>query len=136
MGRSHTQLKVMGVLLAGIGLFVTTTPSAPDGSTLQASAARSTAAADPHAKVVARARLARVNARPHALAAGIDVLDGGGAHDRTTARATTATPSSGSSGTSRRSASSGRPTSRTASRTTSPTTRVPVTTTTTAPPSG
>src|SRR3954447_10625543 len=113
MGRSHTQLKVMGVLLAGIGLFVTTTPSAPDGSTLQASAARATAAADPHAKVVARARLARVNARPQAPAAGTDVLDGG-AHHRTTARPSTAKPSSGGSGASPRSASSGRPTSRTA----------------------
>src|SRR5260221_692950 len=40
MAERATQLKIMGALLAGIGLFVTTTPSAPGPDTLQASAAR------------------------------------------------------------------------------------------------
>ena len=42
MGSSHsTQLRVMGVLLAGIGLFVYTSPAPPDADTLAAASARS-----------------------------------------------------------------------------------------------
>jgi hypothetical protein len=93
MGDSKLQLKVMGVLLAGIGLFVTTTPSAPS-STLQASAARATAPASAAAR--ARAQVARTNARPTTSHASTDALDGGSAPDgttsRTTARSTTGAP--------------------------------------------
>src|SRR3954447_20024288 len=98
MAERSMQLKIMGALLAGIGLFVTTTPSAPSLDTLQASAARASRVADtPKAAAEARARLARANARPD-TSAGTDTLDGGsGPTSRTaartsTARATTKTP--------------------------------------------
>jgi hypothetical protein len=87
MAEHGMQLKIMGVLLVGIGLFVTTTPSAPGGSTLQASAARATRASDTAA--TARARLARSNARPGTRAAGTDALDGGRPVTRRTTRTTT-----------------------------------------------
>src|SRR6188472_598962 len=87
MAERGTQLKIMGVLLAGIGLFVTTTPSAPDAGTLQASAARASRVADgPTKDLTARARLARTNARPSSRTAGTDALDGGTGSGRTTAR--------------------------------------------------
>src|SRR5690349_4899348 len=96
MAERGTQLKIMGVLLAGIGLFVTTTPAAPDPGTLQASATRaSRPSATTHASVVARARVARTNARPGTRALGTDALDGGsrtGAASRTTARTSTKAP--------------------------------------------
>ena len=74
MAERGTQLKVMGVLLVGIGIFVSTTPAAPDASTLQASAARATRVAS-HTSA-ARARLARTSARP-TKTSGTDALDGG-----------------------------------------------------------
>jgi hypothetical protein len=76
MAERSVQLKVMGALLAGIGLFVTTTPAAPGGSTLQASAARATQVTN-QTTAAARARLARTSARPSTRAAGTDALDGG-----------------------------------------------------------
>src|SRR5215218_8876508 len=92
MAERSTQLKIMGALLAGIGLFVTTTPSAPAPDTLEASAARASRVADSSkAAAEARARLARANARPGTSAAGTDALDGGsGPTSRTSARTTAA----------------------------------------------
>jgi len=75
MAERGTQLKVMGVLLVGIGIFVSTTPAAPDASTLQASAARATRVTG-HTSATARARLARTSARP-TKTSGTDALDGG-----------------------------------------------------------
>jgi hypothetical protein len=93
MAERSTQLKIMGALLAGIGLFVTTTPSAPAPSTLQASAARASRVADASsASATARARLARANARPDTTAANTDALDGGSSSngDRTSPSAASA----------------------------------------------
>ena len=89
MAERSTQLKIMGALLAGIGLFVTTTPSAPAPARCRRA---------PHAPRASptrrrpRRRTARVsrarNARPDATAAGTDALDGGStAGDRTSAAA-------------------------------------------------
>lgn len=91
MGSSHAQLKIMGLLLAGIGLFVTTTPSAPDRPD-SASAAPALAAATGAADTTAahRARVARGNARPKSSSRA-DALDGGRAASRTSSGRSTAT---------------------------------------------
>jgi len=82
MGSSRNELRVMGALLAGIGLFVATSPSAPgpEAAASTRAAAASTAglrsAASP--SVRDRARLARTNARPNTTHPhGKDSLDGG-----------------------------------------------------------
>jgi mannan endo-1,4-beta-mannosidase len=131
MAERGTQLKIMGALLAGIGLFVTTTPSAPSPDMLQASAARASRVADtPKAAAEARARLARANARPDTSAAGTDALDGGsGPTSRTSARTGTAP---GTTKTPKAAPVKGT----TTRRATSTTTRPPVTTTTSPKPSG
>jgi hypothetical protein len=128
MADRGAQLKIMGVLLAGIGLFVTTPPSAPDAGTLQASAARASRVADgPTKELTARARLGRTNARPSTRAAGTDALDGGTGAARTTARSgTSAVASKGVTAPAVRAA--------TVRRSTVATTRPPVTTTTPAGP--
>ncbi|MGZ6885978.1 MAG: glycoside hydrolase family 26 protein [Acidimicrobiia bacterium] len=125
MGSSHPQLKVMGLLLAGIGLFVTTTPSAPQDATPSfvraAAAAPGTGGGETSAQ--ARARIARVNARPATLAHGTDALDGGTPASRTTARATVAKPAvltAASVHSSRTSATHGSSTTSTTSTTTLP----------------
>ncbi|MBK5288766.1 MAG: hypothetical protein JJE46_09890 [Acidimicrobiia bacterium] len=88
---SPRQLKVMGTLLAGIGLFVYTSPAAPNSDTLSAAPAASVASEasglSPAAQT--RARQARGNARP-STQKHKDVLDGGTA-PRTTKPATTPT---------------------------------------------
>jgi mannan endo-1,4-beta-mannosidase len=104
MADRGAQLKIMGVLLAGIGLFVTTTPAAPDPGTLQASAARATRpTGSPGASLVARARVARTNARPTTGTAGTDALDGG-SHGRAASRTTAGTRTKAATTSSARSA--------------------------------
>ena len=78
MGSPHrVHLRLMGALLAGIGLFVYTSPPAPDADTLAAASARSTAPSlGASAAATARAQAARANAR-HTTAPGTDALDGG-----------------------------------------------------------
>ena len=77
MGSSNrTHIRIMAVLLVGIGLFVYTSPTAPTGSTLVAASARSgVPSAGVSPEVAARARAARANARSEA--AKTDALDGG-----------------------------------------------------------
>lgn len=82
MGSSKNQLRVMGALLAGIGLFVATTPSAPaDGVASFSRVAAASApgsAPDSSASARDRARIARTNARPGTtVVVRKDVLDGG-----------------------------------------------------------
>ena len=83
MAERSTQLKIMGALLAGIGLFVTTTPSAPAPDTLQASAARASRVADsPKAAADGPGAPRRAPTRDRARsAAGTDALDGGSGPD-------------------------------------------------------
>ncbi len=75
---SPRQLKVMGTLLAGIGIFVSTSPTAPNPDTLSAAPVSSRVAPigglDPTA--ASRAQHARQNARPEA-STNKDALDGG-----------------------------------------------------------
>ena len=78
MGSTRTtHLRLMGALLAGIGLFVYTSPAAPNPDTLAAASASSASrVASPSARSAARAQAARANVRT-AAAAGTDALDGG-----------------------------------------------------------
>ena len=78
MGSTRTtHLRLMGALLAGIGLFVYTSPAAPNPDTLAAASASSASPiASPSARSAARAKAARANVRT-ATAAGTDALDGG-----------------------------------------------------------
>jgi hypothetical protein len=126
MGSSRTELRVMGALLAGIGLFVTTSPSAPGHSTaayaraVAASTAGSGPGSSPSART--RARLARANARPATHSTkGKDALDGSTRPAATSTSPTTAPPST-----------SARLTALRTSATTSPA-HHPTTTTTTTP---
>lgn len=78
MGSTRTtHLRLMGALLAGIGIFVYTSPVAPNPDTLAAASASSASPiASPSARGAARAKAARANVRSTA-AAGTDALDGG-----------------------------------------------------------
>ena len=90
MGSSHAQLKIMGLLLAGIGLFVTTTPSAPAHPDTNSAAPALAAATGPAATTATkRAQTARGNARP--ASTGTDALDGGRSTSRTSSAARTTT---------------------------------------------
>ena len=125
MGSSHSpHLRVMGVLLAAIGLFVYTSPGPPNADTLAAASARSaTALGTPSAKITARARAARANAR-RGVKPGTDALDGG---KKPNPAVTTAKPTNGK----------GKATATAASRTTSSgrrSTSTSTTSTTTTPP--
>ena len=72
------QLRVMGALLVGIGLFVYTSPPPPDADALAAASARGAVTGGAHipASAAARGQAARANARPKARR-GTDALDGG-----------------------------------------------------------
>ncbi len=129
---SKNQLRVMGALLAGIGLFVATTPSAPGpgaASFSRVAAASPGSASAPSASARHRAQLARSNARPATTAARKkDVLDGGTSAAAKRAAATRSTARSGARV----------PATRAASRTTRPSSPSPSpsTTTSTTTPAG
>ncbi len=117
-------LRIMGAVLAGIGLFVYTSPAAPDDATLAAAAHENPAVLSP---VVARARVARVNARPQARP-GTDALDGGHATLTVAHPTATAKPSGKGTALTSRTSSAQR---RASTPTTTP--KAPTTTTTTMP---
>jgi hypothetical protein len=97
MDSAKSQLRMMGVLLAGIGLFVATTPSAPTGvaSSTRAAAGAPGTASGSAAVTHQRAQLARNNARP-TTAARKDVLDGGTHAPPTAKQASTRVGTNGS----------------------------------------
>ena len=135
MGSTRTtHLRLMGALLAGIGLFVYTSPAAPNPDTLAAASASSASPIGaPTARDAARAKAARANVRTK-VAAGTDALDGGTKRKATAATTPKAKPAAkkpagakaGTRAASRTSASGRRPSSTT--------TRPPLTTTSTTTP--